>query len=119
MVNNSVYQNYLEHARHQFIKKIGIDFAAMFHEGYRLIVVRSEINYKHILESGDQFTVQSSILRVSRARFAFFQDIYKKEGDQNIVLEALIVASCISNRGRPTIPESLSSMIDQLEGVSK
>jgi len=26
IVNNSVYLNYLEHARHEFIKSIGLDF---------------------------------------------------------------------------------------------
>ena len=27
IVNNAVYQNYLEHARHQLLKSIGVDFA--------------------------------------------------------------------------------------------
>ena len=114
MINNSVYQNYLEHARHKFIKTIGIDFAAMYHEGFRLIVVRSEIDYKHILESGDQFIVKSSLVRVSRARFGFYQDIFK-EPEGNVVLEAKIIASCISSTGRPTIPDSLATVIDNLE----
>ena len=33
VVNNSVYQNYLEHARHEFLKMLGIDFAEMTRRG--------------------------------------------------------------------------------------
>ena len=29
VVNNAVYQNYLEHARHEFLKTKGLDFAAL------------------------------------------------------------------------------------------
>ena len=33
VVNNAVYQNYLEHARHEYLKSIGIDFAALTAQG--------------------------------------------------------------------------------------
>jgi len=29
IVNNAVYQNYLEHARHEFLHEVGIDFAQL------------------------------------------------------------------------------------------
>ena len=29
VVNNSVYQNYLEHTRHKYLKSTGIDFAEL------------------------------------------------------------------------------------------
>lgn len=29
IVNNAVYQNYLEHARHEYLKEVGIDFAEL------------------------------------------------------------------------------------------
>ena len=29
IVNNAVYQNYLEHTRHEFLKQCGMDFAEM------------------------------------------------------------------------------------------
>ena len=41
IVNNSVYQNYLEHARHQFLKTVGLDFSLLFQQGITLVVTRA------------------------------------------------------------------------------
>ena len=57
IVNNSVYQNYLEHVRHEFLKEIGVDFAALAHQGINLVVVRAELDYKAPLTSGDRFVI--------------------------------------------------------------
>ena len=46
IVNNATYQNYLEHARHLFLKAKGIDFAEVTARGIYLIVVRVEIDYR-------------------------------------------------------------------------
>ena len=43
IVNNAVYQNYLEHARHLFIKQCGIDFITLSKQGINLVVVRVEM----------------------------------------------------------------------------
>ena len=33
VVNNAVYQNYLEHTRHEFLKSRGLDFARLTEQG--------------------------------------------------------------------------------------
>ena len=33
VVNNSVYQNYLEHTRHKYLQEIGLDFAMLTEKG--------------------------------------------------------------------------------------
>ena len=43
VVNNAVYQNYLEHARHEFLLSRGIDFSALAREGINLVVIRAEL----------------------------------------------------------------------------
>ena len=40
IVNNAVYQNYLEHVRHEYLKSIGIDFKSYAERGINLVVVR-------------------------------------------------------------------------------
>ena len=55
VVNNSVYQNYLEHTRHQYLKSIGLDFTVLTEKEINLIVIRVEIDYKASLKSGDKF----------------------------------------------------------------
>ncbi len=50
IVNNSVYFNYLEHARHEFLLAKGVDFAALARDKINLVVVRSEMDYKASLQ---------------------------------------------------------------------
>jgi YbgC/YbaW family acyl-CoA thioester hydrolase len=57
IVNNGVYMNYLEHARHEFLLAQGVDFAALAKQKINLVVVRAELNYKTPLTSGDAFWV--------------------------------------------------------------
>ena len=44
VVNNAVYQNYLEHARHLFLKANGVDFEQITREGVHLVVTRMELD---------------------------------------------------------------------------
>jgi acyl-CoA thioester hydrolase len=105
IVNNAVYQNYLEHARHQYLKSVGIDFAFLHEEGLDPIVYRIEIDYKKSLKSGDQFLVTSTVEREGNIKFVFHQQIYKNETE--LVLKAKVIAVFTSN-GKPImIPEKV------------
>ena len=75
VVNNAVYLNYLEHARHEYLKGVGLDFAALHEAGCDLVVTRLEVDYKGQLRSGDRFVVSVRLERHSRLRFAFHQTI--------------------------------------------
>ena len=55
IVNNAVYQNYLEHCRHQFLQTVGLDFNQMHKEGIDGVVIRAEIDYKFPLRPDDVF----------------------------------------------------------------
>ena len=106
VVNNSVYQNYLEHARHDFLQSKGIDFAAMTSRGIHLMVVRAELDYRKSLKSNDEFAVCSNIQQISKLRFAFLQDIYRC-CDQKLMLQAKIIGTSVNQRGRPFASEEL------------
>ncbi len=102
IVNNAVYLNYLEHARHEFLKSKGLDFNELHLQGYDAVVVRSEVDYKKSLRSGDEFTVETYVSREGRLRIIFHQTIRKKS-DQSEVIKAQIFAACIHNN-RPIEP---------------
>ena len=105
IVNNAVYQNYLEHTRHEFLKSIGVDFAYFTEKKIHLVAIRAELDYKYSLKSGDRFWVGLNLEKLSRIRFAFFQDIYKQEDDR-LILNAKIIATALNEKGRPTsLPE--------------
>lgn len=112
IVNNSVYQNYLEHARHVYLKEIGVDFAEYAKQGINLVVVRAEIDYKSPLASGDQFTVTVQMVRESRIKFAFVQEIHR-ESDNQLIIQARIIGTAINSKGRPELPEQLDKMLPQ------
>ena len=110
IVNNGVYQNYLEHARHEYLKSIGIDFADYALHGIHLVVVRAELDYKTPLQSGDKFSVTVKMVRESRVKFAFIQDIYRDD-DNRLVLCAKVIGTALNPKGRPEIPEQLDALL--------
>ncbi len=114
IVNNAVYQNYLEHARHQFLKRRGLDFAALTRQGVHLVVVRAELQYKFPLRSGDAFVVESRLERLSAVKFAFFQDIYRASG-RKLILKSQFDCAAMDDAGKPILPK----MLDPLLGGDK
>jgi len=110
IVNNGVYQNYLEHARHEYLKQVGIDFADYARRGINLVVVRAELDYKVPLTSGDKFSVSVKMVRESRVKFAFMQEIHRS-GDDKLVLRGKVIGTALNTRGRPEIPEQLDALL--------
>jgi acyl-CoA thioester hydrolase len=109
IVNNAVYLNYLEHARHVFLKGKGIDFAALARGGVHLVVLRAELDYLAPLRSGDRFTVSVRVERVSPLRVAFLQEIRASPGDRP-VLKAKVVGTALNERGRPFLLKELERL---------
>ena len=107
IVNNGVYFNYLEHARHEFLHSKGIDFAELARQQVNLVVVRSELDYKAPLQSGDHFVVTVGYEPISKLRFGFRQQVIRSR-DQKLMLEALVIGTAVNARGRPFVPEALS-----------
>jgi acyl-CoA thioester hydrolase len=110
VVNNAVYLNYLEHARHEYLKGVGLDFAALHEAGCDLVVTRLEVDYKGQLRSGDRFVVSVRLERRSRLRFAFHQTIARLTDDE-VLLDAVVVGTGIVN-GRPRLPDEIQALLD-------
>lgn len=98
IVNNSVYQNYIEHARHEFLLEGGVDFAGLAARDVNLVVIRAELDYKASLKSGDVFTIETQIEKASRIKFSFNQRI-TREGV--VCLNAKILCATVNEKSRP------------------
>ncbi len=109
VVNNGVYQNYLEHARHEFLESRGINFADTTKAGVNLVVVRAELDYRGSLKSNDEFVVKSELQQISRLRFLFIQDIYRL-ADNKLMLQARITGAALNHRGRPIKLQTLGAL---------
>ncbi len=110
IVNNAVYLHYLEHARHQFLKSVGLDFAELTRSGLHLVVVRMEVDYLASLRSGDVFVVELDVERASRIRVAFRQAIYRLP-ERMPMLQALVIATAVGSNGKPCMPPELAAAI--------
>ena len=111
VVNNGVYQNYLEHARHEFLLSKGINFAELATNKINLVVIRAELDYRDSLRSGDSFEVCSNIQQISKVRFEFLQNIYRI-ADSKQMLQAKIIGTSLNERGRPFKLDALSLLFD-------
>ena len=105
IVNNAVYQNYYEHARHQFLLGKKIDFAKLHNEGIDLIISRVEIDYKYSLRSGDLFKVTVCTHLEGHLRLIFEQHIYKLP--ENKLVSHAKVTGVALNHGRPMKLEAI------------
>ncbi len=110
VVNNAVYLNYLEHARHEFLSSLGIKFGELAKRGVSLVVTRIEVDYKASLTSGDHFVVQTSLTRNGRIRLQFNQRIYRLS-DRRLMINAVVTGTALNERGRPEIPLELDRLL--------
>ena len=93
IVNNSVYQNYLEHARHEFLLTLGLNFQELFHQGIVAVVARIDLAYKTPLKSGDHFVVRLRLVHEG-LKYIFYQDIYRLP-DQKICLKGIVTTTSL------------------------
>lgn len=111
IVNNGVYFNYLEHARHEFLLEKGVDFAALAEQGIHLVVIRSELDYKASLKSGDRFAVEVKVERLSKVKFGFRQRVIRLS-DEKVCVEGLVTGTALNERGRPYLSPELESLFE-------
>lgn len=88
VVNNAVYQSYLEHARHEYLLSKSQSFKELTAQGILLMVSRIEMDFKRSLSSTDVFAVQ---LRTERqgVKLVFLQEIIRLS-DQALCLKAKV-----------------------------
>lgn len=110
IVNNAVYQNYLEWARHQFLLSRGLDFAELTRQGIIVVVIKAELDYLKPLRSRDEFQVTVGTQRLSRLKLQFNQQILRVPG-QIPVMTARVTATCVNERGRPYFHKDLERLL--------
>ena len=110
VVNHANYLHYLEHARHEFLKTRGLDFAQMTAQGLIVMVVAAQLQYRRSLRSGDRFRVSLRTVRRSRLRLDFEQRI-ERVSDNCLMLTACMTTAAVDERGRPCFPAALEALL--------
>jgi acyl-CoA thioester hydrolase len=96
-VNNAVYLNYLEFARHETLAAIGMEYGAMRSRGFGLVVAQIDIRYRRPAVEGDLLTIVSRPTKRLRVGGVFAQRILKGE---ELVAEADVTWVSIDRDGR-------------------
>jgi acyl-CoA thioester hydrolase len=109
VVNNAIYQHYLEHARHEYLVSMGISFSRLHDEGTDLIVTKVEIEYKYPLRSRDRFVVRLRTEREGNVRLLFIQEI-RRIGDEKLIARARVTGVATKN-GRPVSPSAITEQL--------
>jgi acyl-CoA thioester hydrolase len=117
VVNNAVYQNYLEHCRHEFLLEAGVDFAKLHDEGTDAMVIKIEMEYKFPLRSGDHFVVCVNVERDGAIKFVFHQDIYRKS-DNKLILKGKVTGVCTRD-GRPIRSDEVMTALETYAASQK
>lgn len=105
IVNNAVYQNYLEHCRHKFLNYADVDFAQLHNDGIDAVVIKAELDYKFPLRPGDDFLIRLKMGKQGRLRVVFDQQVIRKT-DEKLMVNARIT-TVLTRGGRPISPDIL------------
>lgn len=112
VVNNAVYQHYLEHTRHEFLQHVGLSFEQLQEQGTEAMVHRIELEYRKPLQSNDRFVVHLRAEREGALRFVFIQDIYRQP-DEVQMLRGRVTAVFMRNRRPIRPPEEVIRALEQ------
>lgn len=92
------YLRYIERARSDWVREIGIDQNAMRDDGLVFAVRRVEADYLIPAKFDDALQVETSVQQVSGARLVMDQVV--KRGDQPL-FKAVVTIVCVSDTGAP------------------
>jgi len=97
IVNNAVYQSYLEHARHEYLLSKEGSFKELTDQGILLMVSRIEMDFKSPLSSRDSFAVKLLTERQG-VKLIFFQDIFRLSDDALCLRARVEVIAKVNNK---------------------
>lgn len=105
IVNNAVYMNYLEHARHEYLDNIGFNFKVLLDKGIYLVAIKAELEYKKMLISGQNFIVSAKMQIESKLKVKFYQEIINDK--QELVLLGMMTAAILDKKNKPMLVQDL------------
>ncbi len=113
IVNNSVYLNYLQHARHEFGRSVGMDWLDLTSKGTNLVLRKVELNYYRSLYPGDRIRITARPYRKGMYRLYFDQEILLLP-DELPVLKARLNIACVID-GKPAAPDDIDVWFGAIE----
>ncbi len=114
VVYHSNYLKFMERARTEWLRSIGIDQRHLKHEELIMFVVhRIDIQYKLPARFNDDLVVKSELIEIGSSKIEFRQMIYR---DEEILIDAHVDIACIdSKKFKPVrIPSAVKQTMESL-----
>lgn len=93
------YLKYIERARSEWVRGLGVDQVAMkADQGLVFAVYKLEATYRAPARFDDQLQVSSTVQQVTASRLTLRQDVMR---DAELLFESLVTLVCLTNEGRP------------------
>ena len=118
VINNAVYQNYLEHTHHQFLESQGLKLTAYFEQGLSTVITKAEIEFRSSLLSRDDFVVSLRLALLNKVKFIFLQEIQSLP-NKTLILSARITGTILNSSGRPFLPAAFQNLLTLLTSKTK
>jgi acyl-CoA thioester hydrolase len=114
IVHHGNYVIYLEEARIHFAKELGIDFAAVVHEGFNLAVIELHIAYKRPLAFGQTIDIYCWLSELKSRGMTFNYELRGvAEGNEAVHATATVNLLSVSNVGMPIrIPDKYYRLLE-------
>ena len=108
-VNHSVYIQYFEAARAQWLNELGFSLHRLQREGIQIVVTEIHTRYLGSAGADEELVVETSAVKLRRVSMTFSQRI--RRGDE-ILVEQTISAACLKDSGRPIrVPAELAALL--------
>ncbi|MFO7868522.1 MAG: thioesterase family protein [Bacteroidales bacterium] len=102
VVHHSNYARYLENARWELFRSIGIPYTEMEERGYMCPVILLNIKYVQVAKYDQQLVVHTVLKKTKAARMYFYYTIYNQSDE--IVAEADVQIACVrSDSWKPCV----------------
>ena len=103
------YLKFMERARTEWLRSIGIDQVRMKEEhGLIFVVVDVEAHYRKPARYGDQLQVTCKVRETTRASITLDQEVYREDVGGELLLDGRVRAACLDAlkyRPRPLPPQ--------------
>jgi acyl-CoA thioester hydrolase len=114
VVYHSNYLKFMERARTEWLRSVGIDQHHLkYHAQIMFVVHRIDIQYKLPARFNDDLVVKSELLEIGSSKIEFRQMIYR---DEEMLIDANVDIACIdSEKFKPVrIPSTVKQTMESL-----
>lgn len=112
-VNHSVYVQYCEVARVEWLTDVGFPLERLQAEGVQIVVTDLQIRFLDSAGPGETLTVRSELAELRRASMRFRQSIWRSD---EVLAEQTITVATTSLDGRPIrVPPPLAAALGAAE----